>query len=70
MQNAAALLEAGREYAAAVAPRMLRAACLLPLELGTKTLAMVAEHPLGENLKVPRFAVWSAFFRAVFAPRP
>lgn len=69
MQNAASLLESGREYAAAVVPRFLHAACLLPLELGIKTLAMVASHPLGENLKVPRHEVWWIFLRAVFARR-
>ena len=67
MQNAAELLDAGREYAAGVVPRLMRSACLLPLELGRKTLALVAEHPLGENLKVPRLEVWGAFLRTLFA---
>ena len=64
MQRASGLLEAGAQYAAAVKPRALRAACKLPLDLARQTLALVAEHPLGLRVKVPRHKVWLAFAKS------
>lgn len=64
MQRTAELLEAGAQYAAAVKPRALRAACKLPLDLARQTLALVAEHPLGLRVKVPRHKVWLAFAKS------
>lgn len=64
MQHAAALLESGDAYARAVLPRRLRAACKLPLDLARQTLALVAEHPLGLRVKVPRHKVWISFAKA------
>jgi len=61
MQRASKLLEAGQSYASAVKSRTLRAACKLPLDLARQTLALVAEHPLGLRVKVPRYKVWIAF---------
>lgn len=66
MQRASELLEAGAQYAAAVKPRSLRAACKLPLDLARQTLALVAEHPLGLRVKVPRHKVWLAFAKSFF----
>lgn len=65
MEHVGELLTAGDEYTASVLPRMLRAACLLPLYLARRTLALVAEHPLGERVKVPRYIVWGALIRAI-----
>jgi len=67
MQHAASLLESGDAYCRAVLPRRLRAACKLPLDLARQTLALVAEHPLGLRVRVPRHRVWLAFGRAFFA---
>ncbi|MFM8364680.1 MAG: squalene/phytoene synthase family protein [Verrucomicrobiota bacterium] len=64
MQQAAALLESGDAYCRAVLPRRLRAACKLPLDLARQTLALVAEHPLGIRVKVPRHKVWVSFAKA------
>ena len=64
MQHASELLEAGQEYASAVKSRALRAACKLPLDLARQTLALVAEHPLGLRVKVPRHKVWIAFAKS------
>jgi farnesyl-diphosphate farnesyltransferase len=64
MQRASQLLEAGQEYASAVKSRALRAACKLPLDLARQTLALVAEHPLGLRVKVPRYKVWIAFAKS------
>ncbi len=64
MQQAAALLESGDAYGRAVLPRRLRAACKLPLDLARQTLALVAEHPLGLRVKVPRHKVWISFAKA------
>ena len=64
MQRASELLEAGQEYASAVKSRALRAACKLPLDLARQTLALVAEHPLGLRVKVPRYKVWIAFAKS------
>ncbi len=64
MQRASELLDAGQSYAAAVRPRALRAACKLPLDLARQTLALVAEHPLGLRVKVPRHKVWLAFAKS------
>lgn len=64
MQHASELLEAGQEYASAVKSRALRAACRLPLDLARQTLALIAEHPLGLRVKVPRHKVWIAFAKS------
>ena len=64
LQRASELLEAGTQYASAVKPRALRAACKLPLDLARQTLALVAEHPLGLRVKVPRHKVWIAFAKS------
>ncbi|MEN9468572.1 MAG: hypothetical protein RL630_305 [Verrucomicrobiota bacterium] len=64
MQHASKLLEAGQEYASSVKSRALRAACRLPLDLARQTLALVAEHPLGLRVKVPRHKVWIAFAKS------
>jgi farnesyl-diphosphate farnesyltransferase len=64
MQRASKLLEAGQSYASAVKSRALRAACKLPLDLARQTLALVAEHPLGLRVKVPRHKVWLAFAKS------
>ena len=64
LQRASELLEAGAQYASAVKPRTLRAACKLPLDLARQTLALVAEHPLGLRVKVPRHKVWLAFAKS------
>jgi farnesyl-diphosphate farnesyltransferase len=64
MQRASELLEAGQSYASAVKSRALRAACKLPLDLARQTLALVAEHPLGLRVKVPRHKVWLAFAKS------
>lgn len=64
MQRAAELLEAGAQYSSAVKPRALRAACKLPFDLARQTLALVAEHPLGLRVKVPRHKVWIAFAKS------
>lgn len=65
MEHVSELLTAGDEYTASVLPRMLRVACSLPLDLARRTLARVAEHPLGERVKVPRYVVWFALIRAM-----
>ena len=64
MQRASGLLEAGAQYATAVKPRALRAACKLPLDLARQTLALVAEHPLGLRVKVSSHKVWLAFAKS------
>ena len=64
MQRATELLEAGAAYSSAIKPRALRAACKLPLDLARQTLALVAEHPLGLRVKVPRHKVWIAFAKS------
>jgi hypothetical protein len=64
MQRAGVLLESGEAYCRAVLPRRLRAACKLPLDLARQTLALVAEHPLGLRVKVPRHKVWISFAKA------
>jgi farnesyl-diphosphate farnesyltransferase len=64
MQRAFHLLEAGAQYASAVKPRSLRAACKLPLDLARQTLDLVAEHPLGLRVKVPRHKVWLSFAKS------
>ena len=65
MEHVGELLTAGDEYTSSVLPRMLRAASALPLDLARRTLALVAEHPLGERVKVPRYIVWGALIRAI-----
>lgn len=64
MERVREWLAAGDSYAAAIRPRTLRAACLLPLELARQTLDLVAVHPLGENIRVPRHKVWLSFAKA------
>ena len=64
MQRASGLLQAGESYSSAVVPRALRAACKLPLDLAFQTLALVAEHPLGLRVKVPRHKVWIALAKS------
>jgi farnesyl-diphosphate farnesyltransferase len=64
MQRVAGLLESASEYTAAIKPRALRAACSLPLDLANQTMALIAEHPLGVGIKVPRYKVWIAFAKA------
>jgi len=65
MEHVGELLTAGDEYTSSVLPRMLRAASALPLDLARRTLALVAEHPLGARVKVPRYRVWIALIRAM-----
>lgn len=64
MRHVGELLQSAAEYTAAIQPRMLRAACALPLDLANQTLALVAQHPLGVGVKVPRHKVWLAFVKA------
>lgn len=64
MQRTAELLKAGELYSSAVTPLALRAACKLPLDLARQTLTLVAEHPLGWRVKVPRHKVWLAFAKS------
>jgi len=64
MQHVAELLQSAAEYTAAIQPRALRAACALPLDLANQTLSLVAQHPLGVGVKVPRHKVWLAFVKA------
>ena len=64
MQRASGLLQAGESYSSAVVPRALRTACKLPLDLAFQTLALVAEHPLGLRVKVPRHKVWIALAKS------
>lgn len=66
MQHVTELLESAAEYAAAIQPRALRAACALPLALANQTLALIAQHPLGVGVKVPRYKVWLAFVKALW----
>ena len=68
MERVLEWLAAGDAYAAAICPRALRAACLLPLELARQTLDLVAVHPLGENIRVPRHKVWISFAKAFLTP--
>ncbi len=64
MRRASELLQAGESYSSSVVPRALRAACKLPLDLARQTLSLVAEHPLGLRVKVPRHKVWIAFAKS------
>jgi farnesyl-diphosphate farnesyltransferase len=64
MERAAELLDSGDAYCRGVNPRIPRAACKLPLDLARQTLALIAEHPLGLRVKVPRHKVWIAFVKA------
>lgn len=64
MQHVAELLQSGTEYTAAIQPRALHAASALPLDLAKQTLALIAQHPLGAGVKVPRWQVWLAFVKA------
>jgi farnesyl-diphosphate farnesyltransferase len=64
MEHVKELLSSGDEYTAAIRPRTLRAACALPLDLARRTLELVANHPLGHGVKVPKYMVWIALVRA------
>ncbi len=64
MQHVAELLKSAAEYTDAIQPRALRAASALPLDLANQTLALIAQHPLGVGVKVPRYKVWIAFAKA------
>ena len=64
MQHVSELLQSAAEYTAAIQPRSLRAACALPLDLANQTLALIAQHPLGVGIKVPRYKVWLALAKA------
>jgi farnesyl-diphosphate farnesyltransferase len=64
MQHVTELLQSASEYTVAIHPRALRAACALPLDLANQTVALVAQHPLGLGVKVPRYKVWLAFVKA------
>ena len=66
MRIARANLAAGTRYAALVRPRRLRAACLLPLEIGCRTLDLVEANPLVSGLKVGRAFVWLSLARALW----
>lgn len=70
MQRVREMLAAGDAYAVSLRPRALRAACLLPLMLARQTLELVAIHPLGENIKVPRHKVWISFAKSFLASGP
>ena len=59
-------LAAGGRYAAAVRPRRLRVACRLPLDLGIRTLDMVAAKPQSGGLKAGRGFVWLSLVRALW----
>jgi len=61
-------LTAGARYGAAVRPRRLRAACLLPLFLGRATLDLVESSPEQSRCKVPRHRVWGLLLRALLTP--
>ena len=64
MQHVSELLQSAAEYTSAIQPRSLRAACALPLDLANQTLALIAQHPLGVGIKVPRYKVWLALAKA------
>lgn len=67
MQHVSELLQSAAEYTAAIQPRALRAACALPLDLANQTLALIAQHPLGVGVKVPRYKVWLALVKALWS---
>ena len=65
--QAAAHLEAGRRYIAALRPARLRVGCFLPWHLGVETLRLLRERPpleTEEKIKVPRSTVRAALLRA------
>lgn len=66
MRIARANLAAGTRYASFVRPRRLRAACRLPLEIGLRTLDLVAANPRAPGLKVGRGFVWLSLARALW----
>ena len=39
---------------------------LMPLDLANQTLALIAQHPLGVGVKVPRYKVWLALVKALW----
>jgi len=57
-------LSDGFAYAQAVRPRLMRAACLLPADLGLRTLALLRTQPEGHR-KVSRFTVWFCLAKAL-----
>jgi len=66
LETARGNLESGSRYVAAVRPRRLRAACRLPLDLGLRTLALVAADPGAVRVKVGRGFVWISLVRALW----
>lgn len=65
MEIARKNLMAGARYAEAVRPRRLRAACRLPLDLGIRTLDLVAANPQEPRVKTGRGFVWLSLARAL-----
>ncbi len=59
-------LAAGVRYASLVRPRRLRAAALLPCELGLRTLDLVQADPEAPRVKVGRGLVWRSLARALW----
>ena len=68
MEIARRSLDAGASYASAVRPRLLRASCALPMQLGRSTLDLVAKYPGNHRVKVPRHRVWTALVFALAHP--
>ena len=68
METARTSLAAGGSYASAIRSRRLRAACVLPLQLGRSTLELVARNPEKKRVKVPRHRVWIAWVCALARP--
>jgi len=66
MRIARESLAAGTRYASFVRPRMLRAACRLPLDIGLRTLDLVDANPGAPRLKVGRGSVWWSLARALW----
>ncbi len=66
MRVARGNLASGARYADLVRPRRLRAACRLPLEIGVRTLDLVAESPQAPRMKVSRNFVWLSLLRALW----
>ena len=62
-------LAAARSYTSAIQSRRLRAACSLPLQLGSSTLDLLANHPEAKRVKVPRYRVWLALACALACSR-
>jgi farnesyl-diphosphate farnesyltransferase len=58
-------LDAGSRYASLVRPRRIRIACRMPLEIGRRTLDLVASDPQQPGLKVGRRFVWFSLLRTL-----